>query len=98
MTTRDVYVRHSFKISAAFSLLLCALSLLATANLGDGGGGRNAAASCEAAAAAAAASPASSSEAAVAVPATHMFPGDISPAGLYAIYLAITLLVRARAF
>ena len=97
MTTRDVYVRHSFKISAAFSLLLCALSLLATANLGDGGGGRNAAASCEAAAAAAAASPASS-EAAVAVPATHMFPGDISPAGLYAIYLAITLLVRARAF
>ena len=85
VTTRDVYVRHSFKISAAFSLLLCALSLLATANLGDGG---RSAASCEAAAASSA-----SSEAAAAVPATHMFPGDVSPAGLYAIYLAITLLV-----
>ena len=87
VTTRDVYVRHSFKISAAFSLLLCALSLLATANLGDGG---RSAASCEAAAASSASSEAA---AAAAVPATHMFPGDVSPAGLYAIYLAITLLV-----
>ena len=69
------------------SLLLCALSLLATANLGDGG--RNAA-SCEAAAASSASSEAA---AAAALPATHMFPGDVSPAGLYAIYLAITLLV-----
>ena len=90
VTTRDVYVRHSCKISAAFSLLLCALSLLATANLGDGG---RSAASCEAAAAASFAS--SEAEAAATVPATHMFPGDISPAGLYAIYLAITLLVKA---
>ena len=75
MTTRDVYVRHSFKISAVFSVVLCALSLLATANLGDR--------SCSE----------SSSAAAGAVPTTHMFPGDVSPAGLYAIYLAITLLV-----
>ena len=75
VTTRDVYVRHSFKISFAFSVVLCALSLLATANLGDR--------SCSE----------SSSAAAGAVPTTHMFPGDVSPAGLYAIYLAITLLV-----
>ena len=91
VTTRDVYVRHSFKISFAFSVVLCALSLLATANLRGGGSSANSA-SCPSSADSAS----SGAAGAAAVATTHMFPGDVSPAGLYAIYLAITLLVRHR--
>jgi hypothetical protein len=72
VTTRDVYPKHCYKISAVVSLLICSLSLLATANVG----GRFAFAS-----------PSSPSIY------SHAYPGDISPAALYAVYLAITLLV-----
>ena len=82
VTTRDIYSKHCYKISAVVSVLLCSLSLLATANVG--GGVYSVAASS------------SSSSGAGGV--AHTFPGDISPAGLYAIYLAIMLIVRECLF